>query len=350
MQKSYFQRVMQQTPTRFWINNVTREEARLSIDAGARSCTQNPSYPWKILNGSSDGEHAKALLDEILRQEADDEDALHELQRRLVADICKAFQPIHTATGGREGWVTIQASPIHEDMETILRWARIHAKTAPNMMLKIPATRQGLEAMEILVREGYPVLATEVMSVAQAVDVCELYERVTAGIGRPPVMYLAHIAGIFDEHLQVTVKREGIDVDPDALWQAGILVAKKIRRVLNDRGYRVQMLSGGARGLQHFTEMVGAQSGVTINWINTADKLVELDGPVVDRFSAQPAPDVVDELLEKLTDFRRAYGRSALSAEEYESFGPVVRFRDSFEAAWRNALDFVAKRRAELRA
>ncbi|NLI54156.1 MAG: hypothetical protein GX417_07490 [Clostridiales bacterium] len=349
MQESYFQRVMRKTPTCFWINNVTREEARIAIDAGARNCTQNPSYPWKILNQSSDSERAKALLDEILAQQADDEDALHELQRRLVADICMYFSPIHQTTGGREGWVTIQASPIHEDLDTILRWARIHVKTAPNMMLKIPATKQGLEAMEVLVAEGYPVLATEVMSVAQVIDVCELYERVTQNVERPPVMYLAHIAGIFDEHLQATVQREGIDVDADALWQAGIIVAKKIRRVMDDRGYRVQMLSGGARGLQHFTEMVGARSGVTINWVKTADKLVELDGPVIDRFSAQPAPDVIDELLEKVPDFRRAYERSLLSAEEYESFGPVVRFRDSFEAAWRSGLDFIAKRRTGLR-
>ena len=43
MSKNYFQRVHEQTATRFWINNVTREQARISIEAGAVGCTQNPS-------------------------------------------------------------------------------------------------------------------------------------------------------------------------------------------------------------------------------------------------------------------------------------------------------------------
>jgi transaldolase len=345
----YFKRVMQNTPTCFWINNVTREEAKLAIEAGARNCTQNPSYPWKIIYKSADGEHAKRMLDDIILSEKDDETALHKLQCALITDICRTFEPIFKSSGGKNGWVTVQASPIHEDLDTILTWGRIHHRAAPNMMLKIPATKAGIEALDILLREGCAVLATEVMSVAQVIDVCELYKKASSQMEQAPVMYLAHIAGIFDEHLQATVQKEGINVDPDALWQAGIIVAKKIRRVMDDRDYRVNMLSGGARGLQHFTEMVGARSGVTINWVNTADKLLELDGPAVDRFSAQPSPDAVDELLEKIPDFKKAYDRKGLAIEDYEAFGPVTRFRNAFESAWLKCLDYIAKRRIELR-
>ena len=52
MDKKYFHRVHEQTPTRFWINNVTMEEALLAIDAGAVGCTQNPTYLWKMINGA----------------------------------------------------------------------------------------------------------------------------------------------------------------------------------------------------------------------------------------------------------------------------------------------------------
>ena len=44
MAKGYFHRLHQETPTRLWINNPTLEEADLAIDAGAISCTTNPSY------------------------------------------------------------------------------------------------------------------------------------------------------------------------------------------------------------------------------------------------------------------------------------------------------------------
>ena len=44
MAKGYFHRLHQETPTRLWINNPTLEEADLAIEAGAISCTTNPSY------------------------------------------------------------------------------------------------------------------------------------------------------------------------------------------------------------------------------------------------------------------------------------------------------------------
>lgn len=344
----YFKRVQEKTATRFWINNVTQEQARMAIEAGARNCTQNPTYPWKILNSGTDGDAAKAVLDEILRREPDDEAALMEFQLEMIAKIAKIFEPIHQASGGRDGWVTIQSSPLHETKDFIVEWGKKYREKAPNLMVKIPATEHGIAGIGELLKSGCAVLATEVMSLAQLVDVCEIYEEVYRSTAHPPVAALAHIAGIFDEELKNQAKEGRIKVDPDSLWQAGILVAKKGRRLMEDRGYHMGMVSGGARGLHHFTEMVGADAAVTINWDGTADKLLEQDGVVIDRFHAQPSPDVIDELLEQVPDFKRAYERRGLKAEEYEDFAPVVRFRNSFESAWRKALDYIEKRRKEL--
>lgn len=58
MESDYFKRVSQLTPTKFWINNVTREEARMAIEAGAMGCTQNPSYSWKMLTHPSESGYA----------------------------------------------------------------------------------------------------------------------------------------------------------------------------------------------------------------------------------------------------------------------------------------------------
>ena len=48
-------------------------------------------------------------------------------------------------------------------------------------------------------------------------------------------------------------------------------------------------------------------------------------------------------------DFRKAYLADAIRPEEYEDYGPVVLFRSSFEAAWKNALAEVARRRTQLK-
>jgi len=48
-EQGYFHRVSRMTPTRLWINNVTPEEAEAAIAIGATGCTQNPTYPEKML-------------------------------------------------------------------------------------------------------------------------------------------------------------------------------------------------------------------------------------------------------------------------------------------------------------
>lgn len=342
---TYFHRVARQTPTRFWINNVTREQARLALDAGAVGCTQNPAYTWKMLQGP-DKAHAIEVLDEILRQEPEDSVALIRLQRALVEEIALAFLPLYRESGGKHGYVSIQGDPFHEDCESIVRWGRFNAENLPNIMLKVPATEEGLKAIDILLREGYAINATEVMALRQAADVCDVYTRATAGMERPPVAFFSHIAGIFDEHM--TAAARDMDIPKDYVWQAGIAAAKKIYQYTKTHAPAVGMISGGARGLHHFTEMVGADAVVTINWAGTADKLLEQDPPVVQRFLAPVPLEVTDTLCRCLPEFRQAYELHAIEPKDYEDFGPVVRFRGSFEKAWASALDFIRQRRTEL--
>lgn len=113
--KTYFQRVQEQTPTRFWINNVTREQARLAIAAGACGCTQNPAYTWKMLSNPEEKDYALEILGDIMAREKDDNEALVQLQYALVEKIAQIFLPIYEATGGKAGYVSIQGNPFRED-------------------------------------------------------------------------------------------------------------------------------------------------------------------------------------------------------------------------------------------
>ena len=343
--KGYFHRVIEQTPTGFWINNVTQKEAHMAIEAGASGCTQNPSYVWKMLNHPEGKAHAMELLEKFMTACSNDNDVVVELQRALVGEIAEIFRPMYEASGGRAGFVSIQGDPFHEDTETIVNMARFNRQAGPNIMAKIPATEDGLKAIAILAREGVPINATEVMSARQALDVCEVYKEATAGMANPPVIYFSHIAGIFDEYIAAYAKKIGADIPSDYLWQAGIACAKKIDQLVRETGVEMGFISGGARGLQHYTEMVGCKCVITINWIGTADQLIEQNPPVVQRF-LQPTPhSVVDALCEKLPDFRKAYEINAIKPEEYEEYGPVVLFRTSFEDAWQNALELIKSKR-----
>ena len=346
MKETYFKRVAKNTPTKFWINNVTREEAQLAIENGAVGCTQNPSYTWKMLTHPTEKEYAIKLLDSILLEEPDDNTAQIRLQKELVGRVAREyFLPMYEASNGQYGYVSIQGDPFREDVDNIVRYAIDNHEASPNIMAKIPVTADGLEAIEILASKGIAINATEVMAVRQAMEVGAAYRKGIKGLKNPAPIYYSHISGILDEYLQNNVKENNIDVDPDALWQAGIAAAKKTYQMTKSAYPELGFIGGGARGLQHFTEMVGADCVVTINWKGTAEDLILQDPPVVSRF-LQPVPHaVIDELLDKIPDYERAYMLNKITKEEYEEFGPVVLFRTSFEDAWRNANAFIAERR-----
>lgn len=341
MKDSYFWRVRRQTGTNFWVNNVTVEQAKQGLEAGAVGCTQNPAYLSKIVGKSSDAAVADEMLTEILKTEKDAQEALAILQCKMIARIAEVFMPLYEATNGREGYVSIQANPFKENTEDILRYSHMAREYFPNIICKIPVVKEALPALEQLIAERVPILATEVMSVQQAIVLNDLYEKVTADMVDPAPLYIAHIAGIFDEQLGVDVKENNIDVSSDSLWQAGIAVAKKIKQIYDAKQSKIQFMDGGARGLHHFTEMVGVRGYVTINWKGTADKLIEEDPVVIDRFSAPVSNTVIDELIDKVPNFKKAYMYKGLTVEEFEEFPPVVRFRTQFENGWKAGVEYV---------
>ncbi len=343
---NYFKRVSALTPTKFWINNPTREEAQWAIDAGAVGCTCNPSYCAKMLfDRPTEEVYASKLLDEVISEVDTATAAEEELQRRLVKKIAEIFLPLYQAAPRENGYVSIQGDPINEDdPEVIIREARKNRAVAENICCKIPTTEPGLEAMETLVAEDTPINATEVFAIQQALDLCELYEKVSKDSGKKPKFYISHITGIYDEYLREVAERDHIDISPDILYQAGLVIARKLYKIYIDKGYNVTFIGGGARGPQHFTEMVGGDVCITINWTGTADKLLEMNQPVMERLF-NPAPQyVIDELCEKLPDFKRGYEEGGISADEYEEFGPVIKFRDSFVKNWNRVLEEAEKR------
>ncbi|MDC0584646.1 hypothetical protein OAO55_02835 [Bacteroidales bacterium] len=340
MGNDYFHRVAALTPTKMWINNVSRKEAELALQAGAMGCTQNPSYVWKMLTHPEEKEYATEILKEALKETQNNNDAICIAQRKLIQGVSDIFMPLWEKTNGEHGYVSIQGDPIHEDdAQVIIDEARLNREMNPNVMIKIPATKAGLEAMDVLIAENTPLNATEVMGATQAIQLCEMYKSITMKTKKKPVMLLSLITGIYDEWLQKEVEKEGIDINKDILGQAGMAIAKKVYDLMHDRGYDLGFIGGGVRELHHFTEMVGGDVCITMNWKGHVEDLIKLDQPVVSRLFNPIQPMVLDTLLEKVEGFRQAYFENGLTVDEFEEFGPVEYFRDMFVSAWNKCVD-----------
>jgi len=349
MHDGYFRRVTELTPTRLWINNPTPEEADKAIAAGAISCTTNPTFCMKQITAEPEHDYVISVIDDVIKEEDNDSKVADLVYQKLAKKIMDKFLPLYEKNPGEQGFVSIQGDPFFDDdADHIINETLRFRKLGKNSIAKIPVTKAGLDALEVMIPEDIPMIATEVMAISQAVYVCEMYKRVSKKYGMYPPFYLTHITGIFDEHLQNVVKEKGISISPDILWQAGCIIARKQYNIFKERSYRGIMLGGGARGLHHFTEMVGSEMHITINWKGTADKLIELDPPVVYRMFNPASPHVVDELLEKVPDFKKAYFEDGLKIDEFKDFGPVNLFRTQFMNGWSYLLNVIKERREKI--
>jgi len=333
MSADYFKHIAVQTPTRLWVNNPTLEEASMAIAAGAISATTNPTYASRLLNLDSGPLSAAAMLIETVRQTPNDANAADLLQQKLVARLLEAFLPLHDQQPGRQGFVSIQGSP-HHDMhpESMIAEALEYRKLGRNFIAKIPVTSAGLIAIEETLKAGVPVIATEVMSLAQALAVCEVQKRVASNSTCPP-LYLTHITGIFDECIADRVRTQDGTVRAGVLENAGCMLARRILAECRHTGADFVFLGGGARQARHFTEMVGGDMHVTINW-SMAKDLLDANLPMTPRFDAVSPPDAIRELRDQVPEFRKAWDADGLDSDEFHEFGPVEFFRRMFIKGW----------------
>lgn len=344
MSNDYFLRVTKQTENRMWVNNPTVEEAHKSIAAGAVACTTNPTFSARILRVEPDA--AKKVLMDVVRQEPDDAAAAHKVQMELCARIMPPFMPIYEKTRGELGFVSVQGDPrLDHDADHVIHECLADRKRlGPNHIAKIPVTKAGLKAIEAMLRQDIPVIATEVFSIAQAIAASEVYERAAAASKKRPAYFLTHITGIYDEYLDGYVKKNGVNITPSALKQAGCIVARQQYRLFMARRYPGVMLGGGVRAPYHFTELLGSKMHVTLNY-STVEELNQLDPPIVPRMDTPSDVAVVDELRRKLPDFVKAFDPAGLRVEEFAEYGPVVHFANIFRTGWETLLAAVAAAR-----
>jgi transaldolase len=327
------------TPTCLWNDSAAIEELTYSMANGGVGATCNPVIAAAVLAGDAATwrPRAEALIRELAT--ATEDTIAWKLVEELSIRAAKLLEPIFEAQGGRNGRLSIQTDPrIFRDSAAIVEQALAFSRLAPNMIVKIPATRAGIAAIETATAQGISINATVSFTLPQCIAVAEAVER---GLRRResngediasmgPVCTI--MVGRLDDWLKVVMERDGISVDPGFLEWAGVAVFKKAYALFRERGYRIRLLSAAFRNHMHWSELIGADAVVspTYAWqrrINASDIEVtpRIDNPV--------DPRVVDTLLAHFADFQRAYGEDGLSIEEFDHFAPTRRTMRQFVAA-----------------
>jgi transaldolase len=340
MVESYFLAVKERTPSRLWVNNPTVGEVHLAFEQGAVGCTTNPGYGGNLLRRAP--EEVLPIIRECAAETGDAVTAAHLVQLRLVSRIAARYAPLFRESGGRDGYVSIQGAPDEDhDGPRILAQGLEARSIGPNIAVKIPATGPGFFAFERLVADGTPTIVTEVFSLAQLIEACTIYLRVTAATGQRPRFFMSPITGILSDHLKAVAAAECIPCSVAVLDWAGVALARACNQVVESRDYPVTLLFGGARLPVDFTGLVGARTAATINY-STVAEILESPSSIEDSIHAPVDPRVLAELTAKFEDFALAMSLDGLPVDEFEEFGPVLHFRSSFLAGWRAVVDACA--------
>src|SRR5262249_43526463 len=221
-----------------WLDNITRNLLRTGIlrhyidDLSVTGLTSNPTILDHAIKNSDNYDDA---IRSKLAQGESGERLFFELALEDLPEAADLFRPIHDRTGGVDGWVSLEVSPLlaHDTKSTIAEAKELHEQAQrPNVFIKIPGTPEGLPAIEETIFAGVPVNVTLLFSDDQYVAAANAFmrgieRRIEAGL-KPDI---TSIASLFISRWDVAVTGK---VPGELNNRLGIAVAKRTYKAYRD--------------------------------------------------------------------------------------------------------------------
>jgi transaldolase len=291
---------------------------------GLSGMTSNPTIFQKAIAGSS------LYDDDVRRHAGPSKDAASIFEALAVTDVGAAadvFRTVYEATGGGDGFVSIEVAPrlARDTRGTIAEAHRLwKACNRPNVMVKIPGTREGIPAIRQCVADGININITLLFSVDRYREVMEAYlaameERVGKG---QPVERIRSVASFFVSRVDSNAdkKLDGIanDAARPAADRAG---ASRLRGKLAVANARIayeafEQVFGSPRFAALKSKGVATQRPL---WASTSTK--DPAYPDLYYVEALVAPDSVDTMPPETFEAYRDHGE------------PIVRIREDLAGA-----------------
>lgn len=209
-----------------WYDGLIAPEEfdRMIREDGIRGATTNPAIFEKAL---SEGVHTAA-------SGGDAESAYRDIAVKAVQEVCDLFTPMYRESSGGDGYVSIEVSPhlAYDTAGTVAEAKELWKLVArPNVMIKIPATREGLPAVTAAIAEGINVNVTLIFSVERHREVMDAYlsglERRSAK--NAPVDGIASVASFFVSRVDSSIDKlleEKAKADPAKKAEAEALFGR----------------------------------------------------------------------------------------------------------------------------
>jgi transaldolase len=163
-----------------WLDNLQRSyitSGKLSelISSGVRGLTSNPTIFQKAIQGSTDYD---SQFSSEIRQGATPLEAYWSLVIKDINDALDVFADLYSSSSGLDGFVSVEVDPrlARDGEQTLVAARELHERiNRPNVMIKIPATEEGLPAIEQMISEGRNVNVTLIFSLQRYQQVMDAY-------------------------------------------------------------------------------------------------------------------------------------------------------------------------------
>ncbi len=329
-------RMTQETPTQYWNDSCAVDELAYAVERGATGATSNPSIVLEVLKKEKG--HWVPRVHELaaLNPTWSEVELTWAIVEEMAARGAGILQPVFERNGGRNGRLSVQINPAnHRDPVRMVEQALRFHGLAPNIQVKFPATAAGMIGIEEATFRGVNINSTVSFTVPQAVASAEAVERglarrAAAGHDIASMTPICTIMiGRLDDWMKVLVERDDIALHPDAASWAGIAAFKRAYAIFQERGYRSRLLAAAYRHRLHWTELVGGDVSMTMPhaW------QVRFNGSgivPVSRMDVPVDPALIEDLSDRIPDFRRAYDPDGLVPAEFETFGASARTLRTF--------------------
>ncbi|WP_067933296.1 transaldolase [Alicyclobacillus kakegawensis] len=236
-----------------WLDNIERGmiasgQLKQLVDLGVSGVTSNPSIFERAITQST--VYNTALLEGVLagkgRDELYDELVVHDI--RDAADI---LRPVFERTEGQDGFVSVEVSPLlaYDETATVEDALRLwDLVNRPNVMIKVPATDEGIRATRTLIYRGIPVNVTLIFGIQQYRKVMDAYvtalaDRRAEGLSAPVASVASFFLSRLDDAVDKAVSRRNLD--HSLLGKAALANAKVAYAMFHST-----FLSGDQEGMQ----------------------------------------------------------------------------------------------------
>ncbi len=327
-----------------------------------RGCTTNPSLSWQAVQ--ADPEFWNEWLDDLI--EANSGLRVNELvwltYKEVVKRGAKMYMPIFEATNGRFGWMSGQLDPrLFTETEQMVHDAKELSALSPNVMVKVPASMQGIEVVKILTSLGISTNTTVCFTLPQimasadaAMDGIRLAEKNKVDL-RNWRAVITMMIGRLTEHevLDVQAERKNIKLSwQDKHW-FGIAVFRRAYRMLTDGGYASKLLACSMRagpvvaGKMRFWDVQKIAGGDIVYTCPpyVLEPLFDIGEELI--FEPEIEKEVPQDVIDKLSRIPyciQAYDPNGLALEQFNDHPSTISTVDAFSKGFTGLESYIKQR------